>query len=41
MKKKILFICPYPQNTVPGQRLKYEQYFLEGTVYDTLEEYEL
>ena len=24
--KKILFICPYPKNTVPGQRLKYEQY---------------
>ena len=27
MKKKLLFICPYPINTVPGQRLKYEQYF--------------
>ena len=27
MKKKILFICPYPINTVTGQRLKYEQYF--------------
>jgi L-malate glycosyltransferase len=27
MKKKILFICPYPINTAPGQRLKYEQYF--------------
>ena len=27
MKKKILFICPYPIDTVPGQRLKYEQYF--------------
>ena len=27
MKKKILFICPYPVNTIPGQRLKYEQYF--------------
>ena len=26
MKKKILFICPYPKNTVPAQRLKYEQY---------------
>ena len=25
--KKILFICPYPVNTIPGQRLKYEQYF--------------
>ena len=24
--KKILFICPYPKNTVPAQRLKYEQY---------------
>lgn len=22
----ILLICPYPLNTVPGQRLKYEQY---------------
>lgn len=26
-KKKILILCPYPVNTVPGQRLKYEQYF--------------
>jgi len=25
--KKILFLCPYPQNTAPSQRLKYEQYF--------------
>ena len=25
--KKILVICPYPENTAPGQRLKYEQYF--------------
>jgi L-malate glycosyltransferase len=25
--KKILVICPHPQNMVPGQRLKYEQYF--------------
>ena len=24
--KKILIICPFPLNTVPGQRLKYEQY---------------
>ena len=24
--KKILIICTYPLNTVPGQRLKYEQY---------------
>lgn len=38
MKKKILFICPYPVDTVPGQRLKYEQYFKffeeSGFVYD-------
>lgn len=27
MKKKILIICPYPENEVPAQRLKYEQYF--------------
>ena len=27
MKKHILIICPYPENEVPGQRLKYEQYF--------------
>jgi glycosyltransferase involved in cell wall biosynthesis len=27
MSKKILVICPYPENEVPGQRLKYEQYF--------------
>jgi L-malate glycosyltransferase len=26
-KKKILFLSPYPVNTAPGQRLKYEQYF--------------
>ena len=26
-QKKILIICPHPQNMVPGQRLKYEQYF--------------
>lgn len=25
--KKILIICPHPVNYVPGQRLKYEQYF--------------
>jgi len=25
--KKLLIICPYPINTAPGQRLKYEQYF--------------
>jgi len=27
MTKNILIICPYPENEVPGQRLKYEQYF--------------
>ena len=27
MNKHILVICPYPENEVPGQRLKYEQYF--------------
>ena len=26
-KKKILVICPHPENVAPGQRLKYEQYF--------------
>src|ERR1700759_3400855 len=26
-KKNILVICPYPENTAPSQRLKYEQYF--------------
>ncbi|MEO9485814.1 MAG: glycosyltransferase family 4 protein [Ekhidna sp.] len=26
-KAKILFVCPHPENTAPGQRLKYEQYF--------------
>ena len=26
-KKKILVVCPHPENIVPGQRLKYEQYF--------------
>ncbi len=26
-KKKILVVCPHPENTAPGQRLKYEQYF--------------
>ena len=25
--KQILILCPHPPNTVPGQRLKYEQYF--------------
>ncbi len=27
MAKKILIICPNAENTAPGQRLKYEQYF--------------
>jgi len=27
MSKKIIFICPYPENVAPSQRLKYEQYF--------------
>ncbi|NND76944.1 MAG: glycosyltransferase family 4 protein [Flavobacteriales bacterium] len=27
MKKKILVICPYPENVAAAQRLKYEQYF--------------
>ena len=26
-QKRILFILPYPLSTVPGQRLKFEQYF--------------
>lgn len=26
-QKKILVICPHPENIAPGQRLKYEQYF--------------
>lgn len=26
-RKRILIICPHPQNVAPGQRLKYEQYF--------------
>ena len=25
--KKLLVLCPFPENEVPGQRLKYEQYF--------------
>lgn len=25
--KKILVICPYPENTAPSQRLKFEQYY--------------
>ncbi|MCC7402052.1 MAG: glycosyltransferase family 4 protein [Chitinophagaceae bacterium] len=25
--KKILFICPYPENVAPSQRLKFEQYY--------------
>ena len=26
-KKRILLLCPHPENVAPGQRLKYEQYF--------------
>jgi len=26
-KKKILFVCPYPINKAPSQRLKFEQYY--------------
>lgn len=26
-RKKLLVVCPFPENEVPGQRLKYEQYF--------------
>lgn len=26
-KKRLLVVCPYPENVAPGQRLKYEQYF--------------
>ncbi len=26
-KRRLLVICPHPENAVPGQRLKYEQYF--------------
>ncbi len=26
-KKRILIICPHPEEVAPGQRLKYEQYF--------------
>jgi L-malate glycosyltransferase len=28
VKKKILVICPYPENVAPSQRLKFEQYFV-------------
>ncbi len=27
MSKKIIILCHHPKNVVPGQRLKYEQYF--------------
>jgi len=27
MSRRLLVICPYPEDTAPGQRLKYEQYF--------------
>jgi glycosyltransferase involved in cell wall biosynthesis len=26
-RKKMLVVCPHPENIAPGQRLKYEQYF--------------
>ena len=26
-RKKILVVCPYPEDVAPAQRLKYEQYF--------------
>src|SRR5215217_3090260 len=26
-KKRVLFICPYPFNVAPSQRLKFEQYY--------------
>jgi len=26
-KKKVIIICPHPENVAPNQRLKYEQYF--------------
>ena len=26
-KKRMIVICPHPENMAPGQRLKYEQYF--------------
>lgn len=26
-KKRILFVCPYPENVAPSQRLKFEQYY--------------
>jgi L-malate glycosyltransferase len=26
-RKKILFVCPYPENVAPSQRLKFEQYY--------------
>lgn len=35
-KKRILIVCPQPEHTAPGQRLKYEQYFdyLRANGYD-------
>lgn len=27
MKGRILFVCPYPRNVAPSQRLKFEQYY--------------
>jgi glycosyltransferase involved in cell wall biosynthesis len=36
MAKRVLIICPYPRDTVPGQRLKYEQYlaYIENSGYE-------
>lgn len=36
MKKKILILCPYPPNTAPSQRFKFEQYlnYLRENGYD-------
>lgn len=31
MKGKILFVCPYPRNVAPSQRLKFEQYYQHFT----------
>ena len=28
--KRLLVVCPHPENQVPGQRLKFEQYFFTG-----------
>jgi glycosyltransferase involved in cell wall biosynthesis len=35
-RKRVLLLCPHPENVAPGQRLKYEQYFgyLRANGYD-------